>query len=113
MAELTVDNFLTKKFFNDFKAQMVKSLEMRLFIYFRCAFALIECPASGCFKSALQALIMSSSTQSIRATQTMRCRAFKRVIFYIVLVKFVKSSAFFSYSPNGSCRPNFLGCGFF
>jgi hypothetical protein len=62
---------------------------------------------------ALQALIMSSSTQSIRATQTTRCRAFKRVIFYIVLVKFVKSSAFFSYSPNGSCRPNFLGCGFF
>jgi hypothetical protein len=29
--ELAVDNFLTKKFFNDFKAQTVKSLEMRLF----------------------------------------------------------------------------------
>ena len=34
MVELTVDNFLTIKFFNDFKAQMVKSLEMRLFIDF-------------------------------------------------------------------------------
>jgi hypothetical protein len=44
MVELTVDNFLTKKFFNDFKAQMVKSLEMRLFIDFRSPVALIECP---------------------------------------------------------------------
>jgi len=34
MVELAVDNFLTKKFFNDFKAQTVKSLEMRLFIDF-------------------------------------------------------------------------------
>jgi len=63
MVELTVDNFLTKKFFNDFKAQMVKSLEMRLFIDFCAAFALIECPASACFKSALQALNRASSTQ--------------------------------------------------
>jgi len=44
MVELTVDNFLTKKFFNDFKAQMVKSLEMRLFIDFLSLDALIECP---------------------------------------------------------------------
>jgi len=29
-----VDNFLTKKFFNDFNAQEMKSLEMRLFICF-------------------------------------------------------------------------------
>ena len=41
MVELTVDNFLTKKIFNDFKAQMVKSLEMRLFIDFRTQVALI------------------------------------------------------------------------
>jgi hypothetical protein len=34
MVELTVDNFLMEKFFNDFKAQMVKSLEMRLFDHF-------------------------------------------------------------------------------
>ena len=34
MVELTVDNFLTEKIFNDFKAQMTKSLEMRLFICF-------------------------------------------------------------------------------
>jgi hypothetical protein len=76
LIELAVDNFLTKKFFNDFKAQLVKSLEMRLFIDFRSPVALIECPASECFKSALQALIMASSTQSVRYTQTMRCRAF-------------------------------------
>ena len=48
MVELTVDNFLTKKFFNDFKAQMVKSLEMRLFIYFFSVVALIECPEGKC-----------------------------------------------------------------
>ena len=35
MVELTVDNFLTKKFFNDFKAQVAKSLEMRLFDHFQ------------------------------------------------------------------------------
>jgi len=44
MVELTVDNFLMEKFLNDFKAQMVKSLEMRLFIDFRDVVALIECP---------------------------------------------------------------------
>jgi hypothetical protein len=31
---LAVDNFFTEKIFNDFKAQMVKSLEMRLFVIF-------------------------------------------------------------------------------
>jgi hypothetical protein len=31
---LSVDNFFTEKIFNDFKAQTVKSLEMRLFIDF-------------------------------------------------------------------------------
>jgi hypothetical protein len=76
MVELTVDNFLTEKFFNDFNAQEAKSLEMRLFIDFCVAFALIECPASARFKSALQALNRASSTQCIRATQTMCCRAF-------------------------------------
>jgi hypothetical protein len=45
MVELTVDNFLMEKFLNDFKAQMVKSLEMRLFIDFRQAFALFQCSA--------------------------------------------------------------------
>ena len=44
MVELTVDNFLTTKFFNDFKAQVAKSLEMRLFIDFLSLDALIECP---------------------------------------------------------------------
>lgn len=34
MVELTVDNFLTKKFFNDFNAQEAKSLEIALFIDF-------------------------------------------------------------------------------
>jgi hypothetical protein len=33
--ELPVDNFSTKKFFNDFKAQSAKSLEMRLFDHFQ------------------------------------------------------------------------------
>jgi hypothetical protein len=63
MVELTVDNFLTKKIFNDFKAQMVKSLEMRLFIDFRAAFALFQCPAKQGIKSVLQAFIAVPSTQ--------------------------------------------------
>ena len=63
MVELTVDNFLTKKIFNDFKAQMVKSLEMRLFIDFCTGFALFQCPANKGIKKALQAFIAVSSTQ--------------------------------------------------
>jgi hypothetical protein len=39
-----VDNFFTEKILCNFKAQMVKSLEMRLFIDFRDVVALIECP---------------------------------------------------------------------
>ena len=39
-----MDNFLTKKFFNDFNAQEAKSLESTLFIDFRTPVALIECP---------------------------------------------------------------------
>ena len=62
--ELAVDNFLTVLFFNDFKAHLAKSLEMRLFIDFRRAFALFECPAIARVKSALQTLISASSTQS-------------------------------------------------
>jgi hypothetical protein len=46
MVELTVDNFFTKKFFNDFNAQGAKSLESTLFIDFRVAFALFQCPAN-------------------------------------------------------------------
>ena len=71
-----VDNFLTKKFSIDFNAQSPKSLESLVFIYFRKGLALIECPESARFKSALQALIRAACTQSIRAAQTMRCRAF-------------------------------------
>ena len=63
---LVVDNFLTVFFFNDFKAQLAKSLESTFFIDFRRAFALIECPASARFKSALQARISASSTPSIQ-----------------------------------------------
>ncbi len=37
---------------------------MLIFIDFRAAFALFECPASARFKSALQALIRASRTQS-------------------------------------------------
>jgi hypothetical protein len=74
--ELSVDNFLMVFFFNDFNAQLPKSLESLVFIYFREGLALIECPESARFKSALQALIRAACTQSIRATQTMRCRAF-------------------------------------
>jgi hypothetical protein len=76
MVELTVDNFLTVFFFNDFNAQLPKSLESLVFIYFREGLALIECPESARFKSALQALIRASCTLRIRATQRMRCRAF-------------------------------------
>ena len=43
--ELTVDNFLTVFFFNDFNNQIVKSLESIVFIDFRKAFALFQCPA--------------------------------------------------------------------
>jgi hypothetical protein len=39
-----VDYFLTEKIFNDFTAQMAKSLEMRLFIYFLEGRALFQCP---------------------------------------------------------------------
>jgi hypothetical protein len=81
MVELTVDNFLTKKFFSDFNTQSPKSLESLVFIYFRKGLALIECTASACLKSALQALIRASSTQSIRDTQTMHCRAFDAWVF--------------------------------
>jgi hypothetical protein len=81
MVELTVDNFLTVFFFNDFNTQSPKSLENCVFIDFRRAFALIECPASARFKSALQALIRALSTQSIRRVQMMRCRAFYSWIF--------------------------------
>jgi hypothetical protein len=38
--ELAVDNFLAVFFINDFKAQMVKSLESCVFIDFGIAFAL-------------------------------------------------------------------------
>jgi hypothetical protein len=79
--ELAVDNFLTVFFFNDFNAQLPKSLESLVFIYFREGLALIECPASTRLKSALQALIRVSSTLSIRDTQTMRCRAFYAWVF--------------------------------
>ena len=48
-----MDNFLREKFFNDFNAKEAKSLEIVLFIYFRSPVALIECPASACFKLAL------------------------------------------------------------
>jgi hypothetical protein len=72
---LAVDNFLTVFFFNDFKAQLAKSLESTFFIDFRRAFALFECSANTCFKSALQALIRAFSNPSIRATQTVRYRA--------------------------------------
>jgi len=75
MIELTVDNFLMIFFFNDFNTQSPKYLESYVFIYFREGLALIECPASAWFKSALQVLIRAFSTQSIRGTQTMCCRA--------------------------------------
>ena len=45
MVELTVDNFFTEKFFNDFKAEMVKSLESIVFIDFRTGYALFQCTA--------------------------------------------------------------------
>jgi hypothetical protein len=64
--ELAVDNFLTVFFFNDFKAQAAKSWKSYIFIDFRRAFALFECPASARVKSALQALISASSTTSIQ-----------------------------------------------
>jgi len=76
MVELTVDNFLMFFFSNDFNTQSSKSLESLVFIDFRAAFALIECPTKASLKSALQALIRASGTTSIRDTQTMRCRAF-------------------------------------
>jgi hypothetical protein len=47
MVELTVDNFLTEKIFNDFNAQEAKSLEIALFIYFRTVLD-IECPPWKC-----------------------------------------------------------------
>jgi hypothetical protein len=72
---LAVDNFLTVFFFNDFNAQLAKSWKSYVFIDFCRAFALFECPVIARVKSALQALIRASSTQSIRGTQTMRCRA--------------------------------------
>jgi hypothetical protein len=80
---LTVDNFFTEIFVNDFNAQKRKSWKSTVFIDFCRAFALFECPASARFKSALQALIRASSTQSIRARQTMRCSAFYTVDFWI------------------------------
>jgi hypothetical protein len=72
---LVVDNFLTVFFFNDFKAQAAKSWKSYVFIDFRRAFALFECPAIARVKSALQTLISASSTQSARARQTKRYRA--------------------------------------
>jgi hypothetical protein len=58
-----VDNFFTEKIFNDFNAQMMKSLESILFIDFRHDLALFQCPAGQGVKAALQALIAMSSTQ--------------------------------------------------
>ena len=63
---------------------------MLIFIDFRRDLALFECPACARFKLALHALIRASSTQSIRATQSKRCRAFYYATFCAVLVKFVK-----------------------
>jgi hypothetical protein len=40
-----MDNFLTVFFFSDFNAELPKNLESSVFIDFRAAFALIECPA--------------------------------------------------------------------
>jgi hypothetical protein len=42
---LSVDNFFTKKNFNDFNSRCAKSLESIVFIDFRKAFALFQCPA--------------------------------------------------------------------
>jgi hypothetical protein len=61
---LVVDNFLKVFFFNDFKAQQEKSWKSCVFINFRRAFALFECPASARVKSAVQALISASSSTS-------------------------------------------------
>jgi hypothetical protein len=74
--ELAVDNFLAVFFFNDFNAQKEKSVEIKVFIDFFGDLALFECTACEHVKSALQALIRATSTQSIRAMQSMRCRAF-------------------------------------
>ena len=57
MVELTVDIFLTQRFFNDFNTQEAKSLEIALFIDFRRDLALFQCPAGQGVKKALQALI--------------------------------------------------------
>ncbi len=58
-----MDNFSTEKIFNDFNAQMVKSLESILFIDFRNDLALFQCPAGQDVKAALQVLIAMTSTQ--------------------------------------------------
>jgi len=112
MVELTVDNFLTKKFFSDFNTQSPKSLESLVFIDFGADFALIECPASACLKSALQAFIRAACTQSIRATQTMRCRAFKRVAFCEWPLKFVHVVRLVSAARMGPAGLNFCAADF-
>ena len=55
--ELPVDNFFIEIFFNDFKAQPVKSCKSMFFIDFRLDLALFQCPAGQGVKKALQALI--------------------------------------------------------
>ena len=60
---LSVDNFLTVFFFNDFNSESPKSLESYVFIDFCTGFALFQCPAQKGFKKALQAFIAVSSTQ--------------------------------------------------
>ena len=61
--EHSVDNFFAEKIFNDFNTRSPKSLKSSVFIDFRAAFALIECPAKQGIKSALQAFIAVPSTQ--------------------------------------------------
>ena len=58
-----MDNFLTVFFFSDFNAESPKTLESSVFIDFRTAFALFQCPASLFNKKALQAFIAVASTQ--------------------------------------------------
>jgi hypothetical protein len=55
--ELSVDNFFTENFFNDFNAQSAKSCKSTLFMDFRRDLAHFQCPAGQGVKAALQALI--------------------------------------------------------
>jgi hypothetical protein len=79
--ELSVDNFLVVFFFNDFNAQTPKCLESIVFRDFFLDNSYELWITSADWRASPTSADLVLSTQSIRAGESKRYRAFKRVAF--------------------------------